>query len=237
MTKPGTAYTVGDISQQLREKIKVASRIRIVADRASAAVRDIKPMESLTRTTQKVLAIGASTGGTEALTQILKRFPRNAPPTVIVQHMPEKFTRAFALRLNDLCAVEIKEAESGDTLRTGLVLIAPGNYHMLLQRSGAVYSVAVKDGPRVHYQRPAVDVLFNSVARVAGNNAVGVILTGMGSDGADGLLEMRKAGARTIGQDEASCVVYGMPKEAALRGAVEKVSSLLDIPTEIMKLI
>jgi two-component system, chemotaxis family, protein-glutamate methylesterase/glutaminase len=136
-----------------------------------------------------------------------------------------------------LCAVEVREAKHGDALRPGLVLIAPGNYHMLLQRSGAVYTVAVKDGPRVHYQRPAVDVLFNSVARFAGGNAVGVILTGMGSDGADGLLEMRKAGARTIGQDEASCVVYGMPKEAAVKGACEKVSTLLDIPADIMRMV
>ncbi|MBI5060043.1 chemotaxis response regulator protein-glutamate methylesterase [candidate division KSB1 bacterium] len=235
MNKPGEAYTVGDISHELREKIKAAAHIRVTGVRAAAA--PVKPMEALTKTTQKVLAIGASTGGTEALTQLLTRFPRNAPPTVVVQHMPEKFTRAFAERLNQLCAVEIREAKHGDALRPGLVLIAPGNYHMLLQRSGAVYTVAVKDGPRVHYQRPAVDVLFNSVARFAGANAIGVILTGMGSDGADGLLEMRKAGARTIGQDEASCVVYGMPKEAAVKGAVEKVATLLDIPAEIMKMV
>lgn len=189
---------------------------------------------ALTKTTLKIVAIGASTGGTEALKEVLIRYPVNAPATVIVQHMPEQFTRAFAERLNGLCAVEVREGQSGDTLRPGLALAAPGNKHVILQRSGAIYSVLVKDGPRVHHQRPVVDVLFRSVARVAGKNAIGVILTGMGADGAEGLLEMRQSGARTIGQDEASCVVYGMPKEAFNAGAVEKVSPLGRVTDEIL---
>jgi two-component system, chemotaxis family, protein-glutamate methylesterase/glutaminase len=236
MCKPGEAYTVGEMSKDLAAKIKQVSGIQVKARMTPDSI-PIKPMEALTKTTQKVLAIGASTGGTEALKEVLMRFPPNAPGTVIVQHMPEKFTKAFSERLNGLCAIEVREAKSGDTVRPGLALIAPGNFHMTLQRSGAVYSVAVKDGPRVHHQRPAVDVLFNSVARYAGANAIGVILTGMGSDGADGLLAMREAGAKTVAQDAASCVVYGMPKEAVARGAVEKSVTLLDIPSAIMRLV
>lgn len=237
MCKPGEAYTVGEMSKDLIQKVKAVARMRI--DRKPMTGNSdapIKSVEALTRTTLKILAIGASTGGTEALKEVLIRFPHNAPGTVIVQHMPEKFTKAFADRLNGLCKVEVREAKSGDTLRTGLVLIAPGNFHMLLTRTGAVYAVEVKDGPRVHHQRPAVDVLFNSVARFAGKNAIGVILTGMGADGADGMLAMRQAGAHTIAQDEASCVVYGMPKEAVARGGVEKTVQLFDIPREVMQL-
>jgi two-component system chemotaxis response regulator CheB len=162
------------------------------------------------------------------------RFPPDAPPTLVVQHMPENFTHAFAERLNGLCAIEVREAVSGDLLRQGLALLAPGNKHMMLQRTGAVYSVVVKDGPRIHHQRPAVDVTFKSVARFAGKNAIGAILTGMGSDGADGLLEMRNAGAHTVAQDEKSCVVFGMPKEAIARGAAEKVVPLTQIASSII---
>jgi two-component system, chemotaxis family, protein-glutamate methylesterase/glutaminase len=234
MCKPGEAYTVGEMSRDLIEKIKAVARMRF-DQRPQRSVKDIPPPRpALLRTTLKIVAIGASTGGTEALKEVLMRYPVNAPATVVVQHMPEQFTRAFAERLNGLCAVEVKEGQTGDTLRPGLVLIAPGNKHMVLQRSGAVYSVLIKDGPRVHHQRPAVDVLFRSVARIAGNNAVGVILTGMGADGAAGLLEMKQSGARTIGQDEASCVVYGMPKEAYNMGAVDRQVTLGKVTDEII---
>ena len=237
--KPGEAYSVGDLSEQLAEKIRAASRVDVANKRknmARAVKRTTTPLQSraLSETTNKVLAIGASTGGTEALKEVLTRLPRNIPGTVIVQHMPPNFTTAFAERLNGLCEFEVKEAADGDTVRPGLALIAPGNYHMLLNRSGARYYVRVRTGPMVHHQRPAVDVLFKSVARYAGANAAGVILTGMGKDGAEGLLEMKNNGAKTIGQDEASCVVYGMPREAAARGAVERVLDLYDIPAGIL---
>ncbi len=231
LCKPGEAYSVGELSKELIARVKGAARARMDT-RLSAT--PTKPMEALKETTLKIIAIGASTGGTEALREVLQRFPANAPPSVVVQHMPEKFTKAFADRLNGLCAIEVREAQDGDTLRPGLALIAPGNKHMLLQRSGAVYSVAVKDGPRVHHQRPAVDVLFKSVARVAGKNAVGAILTGMGADGADGMLEMKQAGAKTIAQDEKTCVVFGMPKEAIARGGAETVLPLDQIAQGIM---
>lgn len=237
--KPGEAYSVGDLSEQLAEKIRAASRVDVSNSKRSQPRVQKKPAASvsskaLSETTNKVLAIGASTGGTEALKEVLTRLPRNIPGTVIVQHMPPKFTTAFAERLNGICEFEVKEAADGDTVRPGLALIAPGNYHMLLNRSGARYFVRVRTGPMVHHQRPAVDVLFKSVARYAGANAAGVILTGMGKDGADGLLEMKNNGAKTIGQDEASCVVYGMPREAALKGAVDRVLDLYDIPAAIL---
>ncbi len=191
---------------------------------------------AMVKTTEKVVCIGASTGGTESLRLILESLPANAPGIVIVQHMPELFTAAFAQRLNTLCAVSVKEAADGDTVLPGLVLIAPGNHHMLLQRSGARYYVAIKDGPLVSRHRPSVDVLFRSAAHCAGANAVGVIMTGMGDDGAKGLLEMRQAGATTLAQDEASCVVFGMPKEAIALGAAEKVVGLNDLPAHILRL-
>ena len=162
----------------------------------------------------------------EALKVILADMPQNSPGIVIVQHMPANFTTAFAERLNQICKIEVKEAEDGDSVINGRALIAPGNFHMLIRRNGAKYYVNVKDGPLVHHQRPAVDVLFNSVAQYVGNNAVGVILTGMGADGAQGLLAMKGAGARTLVQDEASSIVYGMPKEAVKIGAADKIVSL-----------
>ena len=177
-------------------------------------------------TTDKVVAVGASTGGTEALREVLEAMPPDAPGIVIVQHMPEFFTKAFADRLNGSCRVEVKEAAHGDRVMAGRALVAPGNRHTLLVRSGAHYAVEVRDGPLVSRHRPSVDVLFRSVAVAAGPNAVGVILTGMGSDGAEGLLEMKRAGALTIAQDEASCVVFGMPKEAIERGAIDDVVPL-----------
>ena len=174
----------------------------------------------------QVLAIGASTGGTEAIKHILTQLPAETPGTVIVQHMPEHFTAAFARRLDGLCAMEVREACNGDVVTPGLALIAPGNYHMALVRAGAGYRVSVKDGPPIQGHRPSVDVLFHSVARQAGSNAVGTILTGMGADGARGLLAMRGAGAATFAQDERSCVVFGMPKEAIAMGAAQRTVPL-----------
>jgi two-component system chemotaxis response regulator CheB len=190
---------------------------------------------ALSETTQKIIAIGASTGGTEALKEVLIQLPSNTPGLLIVQHMPAQFTKAFADRLNGLCQIRVKEAQDGDSVLNGQALIAPGNFHMLLRRSGAKYYVQVKDGPMVHHQRPAVDVLFNSVAQYAGANAVGVILTGMGADGAQGLLKMKQAGAKTLAQDEASCVVFGMPKEAIKAGAADQVVPLLEMSQKIIR--
>lgn len=181
-----------------------------------------------------IIALGASTGGTEALRFILEAMPLDAPSLLVVQHMPEGFTAAFARRLDRSCRIEVKEAAHGDVAVAGRALIAPGNYHLLLRRAGNQYSVEVSDGPLVSRHRPSVDMLFRSVAHVAGGNAVGVLLTGMGSDGADGLLEMKKAGAFTLAQDEASSVVFGMPKEAIERGAVKKVVNLIRMPHEIL---
>jgi two-component system chemotaxis response regulator CheB len=181
---------------------------------------------SMLKTTELVVAVGASTGGTEALRSFLEAMPLDSPGIVIVQHMPENFTKSFANRLNELCQITVKEAENGDTIIRGRALIAPGNHHMLLKRSGAKYYVEIKDGPLVNRHRPSVDVLFRSTARYAGGNSIGIIMTGMGDDGARGLLEMKEAGARTIAQDEKSCVVFGMPNEAIKLGAVEKILPL-----------
>lgn len=184
----------------------------------------------------RVVAIGASTGGTEALREIIEQFPPNAPGTVVVQHMPEYFTKSFADRLNDLCKVEVREAVDGDQVVPGRVLIAPGNKHMTLKRSGALYQVQVKQGPLVCRHRPSVEVLFRSVAQYAGKNAIGVMLMGMGADGAQGMLEMKHAGAMNMAQDEASCVVFGMPKEAIACGAVDQVVPLPQIAKHILDL-
>ena len=188
---------------------------------------------AMTQTTERVVAIGTSTGGTQALEEVLTALPRVCPGMVIVQHMPEKFTAAFASRLDSICSVEVKEAENNDRVLPGRALIAPGGRHMLLRRSGAQYHVEVVDGPLVNRHRPSVDVLFRSVAKCAGANAQGIIMTGMGDDGAAGMLEMHNAGARTVAQDEDSCVVFGMPKEAIKRGGVDKVVALGAIWREI----
>jgi two-component system, chemotaxis family, protein-glutamate methylesterase/glutaminase len=182
--------------------------------------------DAMAETTDRVIAIGSSTGGVQAIEAVLTALPRTTPGIVIVQHMPEKFTAALADRLNGICAMEVKEAKDGDRVLDGRVLIAPGGCHMQLQRSGARYVVTVKDGPLVNRHKPSVDVLFRSVAQYAGANAVGLLLTGMGDDGARGLLAMRQAGARTVAQDEASCVVFGMPREAIRMGAAAEVLSL-----------
>lgn len=216
-------------------KLKRLEKPRQIEPKLSADAVLAKPKnQAMIQTTEKVVVIGASTGGTEAIRYLLEDFPPDAPGIVIVQHMPEHFTAAFARRLDGLCRLSVKEAEDNDTVIRGRALIAPGNHHMLLKRSGARYYVEIKDGPLVCRHRPSVDVLFRSAARYAGKNAVGVIMTGMGDDGAKGMLEMQEAGAITIAQDEKSCVVFGMPQEAIKRGAVKKVMPLEGIVKEVM---
>ena len=236
VTKPklGTKQFLEDSRVLLCEAVKAAAGARL---RPLGPMHTVEPKltadavlspatHAMAETTEKVVVVGASTGGTEALKTLLEAFPADSPGIVIVQHMPELFTRAFANRLDGLCAITVKEAESNDTVIRGRALIAPGNHHMLLKRSGARYYVEVKDGPLVCRHRPSVDVLFRSAARYAGPNAVGAIMTGMGDDGAHGMLEMQQAGAFTIAQDEATCVVFGMPKEAIRLNGVSKVLPL-----------
>ncbi|MFW6289060.1 MAG: protein-glutamate methylesterase/protein-glutamine glutaminase [Spirochaetota bacterium] len=196
--------------------------------KADAVLSSSRPF-GLTETTERVVVVGASTGGTEAIREFLEVMPADAPGIVIVQHMPEHFTRAFAKRLDGLCRMTVKEAEDGDAVLRGRALIAPGNRHTMLTRSGAQYKVRVVDGELVNRHRPSVDVLFRSAARWAGRNALGIIMTGMGDDGADGLVEMRQAGSLTYAQDEASCVVFGMPREAIERGGAVKVLPLAEL--------
>ena len=247
LAKPGGPYSVGELRQSLAAKIRAAAAARlktpkdapIASERSPAAPSKAaipRATADLTRTftDRAVIAIGASTGGTEAIAAVLSRLPASSPAIVVTQHIPPVFSRAFAQRLNDLCAVRVKEAEDNDALSPGLALVAPGDYHMLLRRSGGRYTVQIKTGPKVCYQRPSVDVLFLSVAEVAGCEATGVLLTGMGSDGAQGLLKMRQAGAWTIAQDETSCVVFGMPREAIALGAAAQVASLDAIPDAIL---
>ena len=238
MCKPSSAYSVGDMMASLQEKIKAAACVDIKARlrRAALATSEVAPLRSLSRTTHQIIAIGASTGGTIAIEQILRRMPPDAPGIVITQHMPEVFTRSFAERLDGLCRIQVKEAVEGDSVVSGTALIAPGNYHMLLHRSGARYVVSVKSGPLVNRHRPSVEVMLSSVARTAGRNAVGAILTGMGGDGAKGLLEMRNAGAATLAQDEASCVVFGMPKVAIEMGAAEHIVPLDQVAEMLLQL-
>ncbi len=234
MCKPGGSYSVGDMAVDLIHKVKGAASAKPVKITPPPAGAEKISGAAMTQTTNKIIAIGTSTGGTEALKNVLPQLPRNSPGVMIVQHMPEKFTTSFAASLNSLCDLEVKEACDGDSVSPGKVLLAPGNYHMTLRRSGARYFASVKEGPRVSRHRPSVDVLFDSVAKTAGRNAVGVIMTGMGSDGAKGLLKMKENGAATIAQDEASCVVYGMPKVAYELGAVGTVKSLARIPKAIV---
>ncbi|MDJ0854928.1 MAG: chemotaxis response regulator protein-glutamate methylesterase [Desulfobacterales bacterium] len=237
LCKTGSAYSTQDVSLSLVQAIRAASKARIAPRQTPAAGRQerVKISSSLlTKTTHKVIAIGASTGGTKAIESVLTAMPAGAPGAVIVQHMPETFTRTFAERLDSLCQMEVREARDNDHVVPGLALIAPGNHHMVLHRSGGNYLVRIKNGPRVHYQRPSVDVLFHSVAKHAGRNAVGVMLTGMGADGAKGMLAMREMGAHNMAQDENSCVVFGMPKEAIKVGAVEEILPLPRIPGAII---
>ena len=236
LCKPGAAYSTGDISQSLARAIRAAASARIQNNpgQSSIPVAKVQVDSLLVQTTHKVIAVGASTGGTRAIEAVLSTLPVTSPGTVIVQHMPENFTTAFAGRLNEICPMEVREARDNDHVVPGVALIAPGNRHMLLYRSGGTYLVKIKTGPRVHYQRPSVDVLFQSVAKNAGRNAVGVLLTGMGADGAKGMLSMRENGANTIAQDEKSCVVFGMPKEAIKLGAADEVVPLSNISRSII---
>jgi two-component system chemotaxis response regulator CheB len=237
--KPGSSYSVKELGDLLIEKVVAAAKSKGSLRRQHPAGRDLPASKDLTGlrfTTDKVIAIGASTGGTEAIKRVLEPMPPDAPGIVIVQHMPAQFTSAFAKRLDEICKIKVTEASDGELVTPGKALIAPGNFHMILQRSGARYMVQIRMGPRVHYQRPSVDVLFHSVAREAGPNAVGVLLTGMGADGARGLLAMRQAGARTIAQDEETCVVFGMPREAIELGAAEKVLPIEAIGIEALRM-
>lgn len=233
VSKPAEAYSVGDMTEQLKDKIRGAARIRISDLKAkmemsgkSLSFAGRAKSGLLSVTTDKIIAIGASTGGTEAIKAVLSKMPNDSPGIVVVQHMPPGFTAQFSMRLDSICSIHVKEARDGDSVVRGKALIAPGNFHMVLEKSGARYHVRLKKGPMINHQRPAVDVLFSSVAANAGANSVGVVLTGMGADGAAGLLEMKNAGARTIAQDEASCVVFGMPKEAIKLGGVDRILSL-----------
>lgn len=244
ITKPkfGTKQFLEESQIVLCQAVKAAASARlhvlqpshIVEPKLTADAILSPATHAMLETTEKVVVIGASTGGTEALKTLLEALPEDSPGIVIVQHMPELFTRAFAKRLDGLCRITVKEAETNDTVLRGRALIAPGNHHTLIKRSGARYYVDIKEGPLVCRHRPSVDVLFRSAARYAGQNAVAAILTGMGDDGARGLLEMKQAGAMTIAQDEASCVVYGMPKEAVKFGAVNKVLPLEAIAGAIL---
>ncbi|MDR4505483.1 MAG: chemotaxis response regulator protein-glutamate methylesterase [Candidatus Scalindua sp.] len=251
VAKPTSRHS-GDVKSVIKElygKIKIASRIKM-GNNGNGRIRKIphKPISStlnysettpqnhgLFKGTHKIIVIGASTGGTEALRELLVQMPADSPGIAIVQHMPEIFTKAFAQRLDSLCSIKVTEGSNGDSLTPGKAIIAPGNYHMKLRRNGAMYRIETTQEERVHHQRPAADVLFESAAKYAGINAVGVILTGMGADGASGLLKMKQSGAKTIAQDEESCVVFGMPKEAIKLGAVDKTVSLQKIPESIFE--
>ena len=238
ITKPKIDLREGmdEVAQDLIAKIKAAACANVKRE-AVGVRREAKPLPSgsaMIKTTDTIIAIGSSTGGTEAVKDVLELLPPNTPPVLITQHMPERFTKTWADRMNGLCRISVKEAEDGDSVLPGHALVAPGGYHMALERSGARYTVRINQDPPVNRHRPSVDVLFASVARYAGANAIGVILTGMGGDVAKELLTMKQAGAFTIAQDEASCVVFGMPKEAIKAGAVDKVLPLGDIAGAIL---
>jgi two-component system chemotaxis response regulator CheB len=251
ITKPkmGVKQFLKDSSNDLVLAVRAAAKANMHRVRPSTATPQLKSSNftadailaaqiSSTRamadTTDKVVAIGTSTGGTQALESVLTKLPNVGSGIVIVQHMPEKFTAMFADRLNGLCKMEVREAQNGDRVISGRALIAPGGRHMMLRRSGAQYYVEVSDGPLVNRHKPSVDVLFRSVAQIAGRNAMGVIMTGMGNDGAHGMKEMHDAGAKTVAEDESTCVVFGMPKEAIKLGGVDRVVPLDSIPGEII---
>jgi two-component system chemotaxis response regulator CheB len=236
LAKPGGPYSVGELRIELAQRIRASAVARLRTETKSQpepgpAPAPLTPVQFPARA---VLAIGASTGGTEAIENVLTRLPASTPGTIIVQHIPPVFSRAFADRLNQICAMEVKEAADGDEVAPGRALVAPGDFHMRLLLCGGVYRVRLETGSRVCYQRPSIDVLFQSVAESAGKHAVGVLLTGMGSDGAQGMLAMRQRCARTIAQDESSCVVFGMPKEAIKLGAAEQVIPLHRAPHAIL---
>ena len=245
--KMGLKRFLQDSAEDLVSAVRAAAQANVrrlvpranmpsVAPKLSADAILPASAQAMAETTDRVIAIGTSTGGTQALEMVLTALPRVCPGIVIVQHMPEKFTEAFANRLNGLCQLEVREARSGDRVMPGRALIAPGGRHMLLKRNGAQYHVDIVDGPLVSRHRPSVDVLFRSVAKCAGKNALGIIMTGMGDDGAHGLKELHDMGARTLAQDEATCVVYGMPKEAVKLGAVDRVLPLGEIHLEIVSI-
>ena len=235
------SYKLQEMILLLVDKIRSAAATKYRFSYRSNKEPKLKPVvvnsSSMLKTTDKILVIGASTGGTEALRYVLPSLPASFPGILVAQHMPENFTNSFSKSLNSICQMEVREAKDNDTIHPGLVLIAPGNYHMLLRRSGARYYVQVKDGPLVCRQRPSVEVLFKSAAKYAGKNCIGLILTGMGNDGAEGMLELKAAGAHTIAQDEKSCVVFGMPKEAIKCGAAVEVVSLEHIPERLVRLL
>lgn len=248
ITKPklGVQKFLEESRTMLCDTVKAAARARVrrmprsliepVERKLSAdAVMPLKITKALIQTTEKIIVVGASTGGTEALTVLLMGLPVDAPGMVVVQHMPEKFTASLAQRLDSICKVRVKEAAHGDSVLRGQVLIAPGGFHTLLKRNGARYFVEVQDGPLVTRHKPSVDVLFRSAAMYAGSNAVGVIMTGMGDDGAHGMLELKDSGAMTFAQDEATCVVFGMPKEAIALGGVDKILPLQRIACEVVR--
>ena len=239
IAKPGSQFSLPDVPHRLIQAIRAAAvadvgkRREIQPVEPAPAPREV-PILPATPTSTRILAIGASTGGTTAIESILRGMPATMPGAVIVQHMPEYFTKAFAERLNKFCNIEVREARDNDTVLRGLALVAPGNHHMVMERSAGKYLVKIRDGPPVHHQRPSVDVLFQSVARSAGRNAVGAILTGMGADGAKGLLAMKECGAHTVAQDEQSCVVFGMPKEAIKLGAADEIVPLKDMTQTLL---
>lgn len=226
--KPGGPYSVGELRLNLAAKIRAAAAARVQGspETVPPKLEAAEPPAGRMYRPGTVIAIGASTGGTEAIQAVLQQLPANLPPIVITQHIPPVFSRAFADRLNQICPMDVKEAADGDVASPGRALIAPGNFHMLVRKSGEGYRIQVKDGPPVCYQRPSVDVMFSSVAESVGGHAIGVLLTGMGSDGAQGLLKMKNAGARTFAQDEASSIVFGMPREAIRLRAAERIISL-----------
>jgi len=244
ITKPKIDLREGmeEIAQDLISKIKAAAVAKVrclgAAANGGATLPGSRPLDLATsamiKTTDTIIAIGSSTGGTEAVKDVLMALPPNTPPILITQHMPERFTKTWADRMNTLCRISVKEAVDGDSVLPGHALVAPGSYHMTLVRSGARYSVRINQDPPVNRHRPSVDVMFGSVAQYAGANTIGVILTGMGGDGAKGMFTLKQAGAYTIAQDEASCVVFGMPKEAIKLGGVDKVLPLSEIPAAIL---
>jgi two-component system chemotaxis response regulator CheB len=238
IAKPGGPQSVGRIAEQLKQRIRTAagSTIRVnSAARAAMAAPPCRVSADTVRRARGLIVIGASTGGTQALETLLTRLPADVPPIAIVQHMPAAFTRAFAGRLDSTCAMHVVESAGNEALRRGLAFVAPGDQHLVIERHGLELRTRLTQGPVVHYQRPAVDVLFNSVARLQGVPTVGLLLTGMGSDGADGMLALRNAGAQTIAEAEESCVVFGMPKEAIARGGATHVATLLNMPSLIFE--
>ena len=242
VTKPSTnvAHGLNSMMMELRTKVKIASTANVShwkSKKTALVAKVFTETRALAESTDKVLAIGASTGGTEAIKRVVTKFPPTMPGVVIVQHMPAGFTKMFAERLNQLCLMEAKEAETGDKVRAGLILVAPGGFHMTLRRSGGFYHVICQKGENVNGHCPSVDVLMHSVAQHAGTNTIGVMLTGMGRDGAAGMLAMHKAGAKNIAQDEASSVVFGMPKEAYKAGGVDSLVSIENIAGEVINLL